>query len=104
MGKSVTIDFKTLKNLTPASFEYLKCYVNNVETLNNGEIYHIFGKQTKYSENYASEIHSKLKPLLSEFKKIVKKKTEVEFIRIPISSIASFFNGKITKNEDEEDT
>ena len=100
MGKSVTIDYKTLRSLTPASFEYLKFYVNYASELNRTELYEYFAKKTKFSENYASEIHSKLKPLLREF---LKQKLDVEFIRIPIESIARFYNRKLSKSKEENE-
>ena len=91
-GKSITVSFLTLNKLSKAGFEFFKVFVKyGHECTSQKQLCELFAVKTGYSANYGSEIYSKLKPLLSQ---IVKKNFNVEYIRIPISTVAKFYNSK----------
>lgn len=91
-GKSITVNFKTLNKFSKAGFEFFKVFVKHGhDCTNQKQLCDLFAVKTGYSANYGSEIYSKLKPLLSQ---IVKKNFDVEYIRIPITSLAKFYNSK----------
>ena len=94
-GKSITVNFETLNKLSKAGYEFLKIFVkHSSECYNQKQLCELFAVKTGYSANYGSEIYSKLKPLLIQ---VVKKNFDVEYIRIPITSIAKFYNSKESK-------
>ena len=91
-GKSITVNFETLNKLSKAGFEFFRVFVQHGhDCTNQKQLCELFAVKTGYSANYGSEIYSKLKPLLSQ---VVKKNFDVEYIRIPITSMAEFYNSK----------
>lgn len=98
-GKSVLIDYKTMKELTPARFEFLKIFIEYAGRCSQRELCDIYHHKTGYSANYGSEIISALRPLL---KGLIQKKFDVDFIRIPIKSIAKFYNGNNIIDEEKD--
>lgn len=90
-GKSINVEYKVVKNLTKARFEFLKVFVENARYCNQKQLCELFKGITGYSDNYGTECFSKLRPIL---KAIVEKKFDVDYIKIPIESIAKYFNSK----------
>jgi len=95
-SKTITIDYEVLNNLSKARLEFLKVFAKHGKVCNQKQLCNIFHESTGYSANYGTEIYSKLKPLL---KAIVQKDFDVEFIKIPIESIAKFYNSIEKKGE-----
>jgi len=101
-GKSITIKYKDFKKLnSKGRFEFLKLFVKYAKTCNTKTLCDLFHEETGYSDNYATEVITMLKPILTELKR---KNFDVEYIRIPFSSLAEFFNPKPLKPKPRKQT